>query len=79
MNAINNNSINNKLLDRKKSSNLIIEQTTPDAIKIGTKIFVVGPPRSGTTLVYSMIADEFFLPECTFISTLMKVFDETYK
>jgi hypothetical protein len=44
-----------------------------------TKIFVVGPPRSGTTLVYSLIAGESFLPECTFVSTLTKVFDEIYK
>lgn len=79
MSLIDDNFINNRLLDRKKSSNLIIKQTTPDAIKDGTKIFVVGPPRSGTTLVYSMLANEFFLPECTFVSTLMKVFDETYK
>ncbi|HUE98856.1 MAG TPA: sulfotransferase, partial [Anaerolineales bacterium] len=40
---------------------------------------MVGPPRSGTTLIYSLIAGESFLPECTFVSTLMKVFDETYK
>jgi hypothetical protein len=40
---------------------------------------VVGPPRSGTTLIYSLIAGEAFSPECTFVSTLMKVFDETYR
>lgn len=73
-----NNLTNSKSLNREKNSSIIVEQTTPDAIKNGTKIFVVGPPRSGTTLVYSMIANEFFLPECTFVSTLMKVFDEMY-
>jgi hypothetical protein len=77
--TMDNNLINSRLLERKKSSNTIVKETTPDAIKNGMKIFVVGPPRSGTTLIYSMIANEFFLPECTFISTLMKVFDETYK
>ncbi len=76
---MNNNSLNSKLLERKKNSNIIVEQTIPDTIKNGTKIFVVGPPRSGTTLVYRMIANDLFLPECTFVSTLIKVFDEIYK
>ena len=79
MSATNDNSTNSKLLERKKSFNIIVEETTPDTIKNSTKIFIVGPPRSGTTLVYSTMENEFFLPECTFVSTLMKVFDETYK
>ncbi len=69
----------NKWLKRRETSDVIVEQKTPDAIRNGLKIFVVGPPRSGTTLLYSMIANEFFLPECTFVSTLLKVFDEIYK
>jgi capsular polysaccharide biosynthesis protein len=63
----------------QKSSDIFVKETTPEAIKSATKIFVVGPPRSGTTLIYSMIANELFLPECTFVSNLMKVFDETYR
>ena len=68
-----------RLIKRQQSSEIVVEQNTPDAIKKGTKIFVVGPPRSGTTLIYRMMAKEWFLPECTFVSTLMKVFDEMYK
>lgn len=71
--------VGERIKKRRMSSGTIVEQTIPDSIRRGTKIFVVGPPRSGTTLVYSMIANELFLPECTFISTLMKVFDEIYK
>src|SRR6266496_840785 len=76
---MNDESIKSRLLERKKNSDVIVQPTTPEAIKKSIKIFVVGPPRSGTTLIYSMIANESFLPECTFVSTLMKVFDETYK
>ena len=72
-------SIDERILERKRKTNIIVKQRIPDAIQNSTKIFVVGPPRSGTTLVYNMIANEFFLPECTFVSTLMKVFNETYK
>jgi hypothetical protein len=64
---------------RKECDDLIVEQKLPTDIANGTKIFIVGPPRSGTTLIYSMIAQELFLPECTFISTMMKIFDEMYK
>lgn len=63
----------------KKSSDVLVEEGTLEDIKNSTKIFVVGPPRSGTTLIYSMIAQDLFLPEATFVSSLMKFFDETYK
>ncbi len=72
-------SISKKQMINRKSPDIIVEPIIPDGIKNATKIFVVGPPRSGTTLIYSMIANDAFLPECTFVSNLMKVFDETYK
>src|SRR5215471_11958199 len=69
----------NRVLKRKKSSEILVEQTTSHRFEQATKVFVVGPPRSGTTLIYSLIAGNEFLPECTFVSTLMNVFDSVYK
>ena len=56
-----------------------MEQRTPPGIAQGKKIFVLGPPRSGTTLIYSLIAGDCFLPECTFVSTLIESFHQIYK
>lgn len=67
------------LISRKENSSIIIKPETPEAIKTGLKIFVVGPPRSGTTILYKALAKEFFLPECTLVSNVMRLFDETYR
>ena len=67
---IRNRSINKNILFSCEKSNFINNLE---------KIFIVGPPRSGTTLVNLLIAGENFLPECTFISTLLRIFDEMLK
>jgi hypothetical protein len=63
----------------QKSQGILMQAAKTQELRQATKIFVVGPPRSGTTLIYSMIADEFFLPECTFVSNLMKEFHQVYR
>lgn len=64
---------------RAKSSRISVKQAIPREIESSTKTFVVGPPRAGTTLIYSVVASGKILPECTFVSSLMKLFEETLR
>ena len=68
-----------RLLQRKQSTEVLVEQMTPPGIAQGKKVFVLGPPRSGTTLLYGLIAGDCFLPECTFVSTLIESFHQIYR
>jgi hypothetical protein len=62
-----------------KNEEIIVGPSVPKEFIHINKFFIVGPPRSGTTLVNSIISDKYFLPECTFISNLFRSFMETYK
>lgn len=71
--------LNQRMMDRKGGEKILVKDRIPPEIKKIQKVFIVGAPRSGTTLVNAILAGDFFLPECTYISTMMKVFDGIYK
>jgi hypothetical protein len=58
---------------------VLVHSVIPQDFYKQQKIFIVGPPRSGTTMLNSMLAGEHFLPECTFVSNLFRQFDEIHR
>ena len=76
---VDNDIVNRRMIERSLPKENLGELLTPEAFKNREKIFIVGPPRSGTTLLNSLISRDLFLPECSFVSNLLKMFDEIYK
>ena len=71
--------LNRKMNQRSLGKDIIVQSTTPETFKKREKLFIVGPPRSGTTLLNSLLSGDLFLPECSFVSNLFKMFDEIFK
>ena len=76
---VENDLVNKRMVERSLLKEDFGQFKTPEAFKKREKIFIVGPPRSGTTLINSLLSQNLFLPECSFISNLLKMFDEIYR
>jgi hypothetical protein len=71
--------MNNRKINRTLRSDIIVRAEIPKELENRDKLFIVGPPRSGTTLLNILLGQDHFLPECSFVSNVFKLFDEIYK